>query len=33
MTTERLPATEVPAEGKSALALYLHIPFCTSKCG
>ncbi|MDA0815497.1 MAG: radical SAM family heme chaperone HemW [Chloroflexi bacterium] len=33
MTTEHLPRTAVPAEGKTSLALYLHIPFCTSKCG
>ncbi|MCA9856606.1 MAG: radical SAM family heme chaperone HemW [Dehalococcoidia bacterium] len=33
MTTETIRASETPAEGKSSLALYLHIPFCTSKCG
>ena len=33
MTTETVRASETPAEGKSSLALYLHIPFCTSKCG
>jgi len=33
MTTEERSTTAAPAEGKAALALYLHIPFCTSKCG
>lgn len=33
MTTETAPASNAAAEGKPSLALYLHIPFCTSKCG
>ncbi len=33
MTTETVRATHTPSEGKPSLALYLHIPFCTSKCG
>src|SRR5690606_31865069 len=27
------PATATPTASKPSLALYLHIPFCTSKCG
>ncbi|MDA1239797.1 MAG: radical SAM family heme chaperone HemW [Chloroflexi bacterium] len=34
MTTEpAAPVHDAPAEGKPSLALYLHTPFCTSKCG
>ncbi|MGE3960446.1 MAG: radical SAM family heme chaperone HemW [Dehalococcoidia bacterium] len=33
MTSETISATEVPPGQKPTLALYLHIPFCTSKCG
>jgi len=33
MTTETILASESAASGKPSLALYLHIPFCTSKCG
>ena len=33
MTTETIFASESAASGKPSLALYLHIPFCTSKCG
>ncbi len=33
MTTETTLTTAPAAGGKPSLALYLHIPFCTSKCG
>lgn len=33
MTTDTLPAPDRAASDKPSLALYLHIPFCTSKCG
>ncbi|PKN82480.1 MAG: coproporphyrinogen III oxidase [Chloroflexi bacterium HGW-Chloroflexi-9] len=34
MTTEpAAPVTDAPSEAKPPLALYLHTPFCTSKCG
>jgi len=33
MATEHLPAIAPSSEEKAPLALYLHIPFCTSKCG
>jgi oxygen-independent coproporphyrinogen III oxidase len=34
MTTEpAAPVHDAPATGKPSLALYLHTPFCTSKCG
>ena len=33
MTTETTLTTDAAAGGKPSLALYLHIPFCTSKCG
>lgn len=34
MTSQPLaPSAGAPAEQKPALALYLHTPFCTSKCG
>jgi len=33
MTTETTLTTAGAAGGKPSLALYLHIPFCTSKCG
>ncbi|MEX2374727.1 MAG: radical SAM family heme chaperone HemW, partial [Dehalococcoidia bacterium] len=33
MTTEHLSAPPASTQGKAPLALYLHIPFCTSKCG
>lgn len=38
VTTDTLPSTDPAAPGsgdgeKPSLALYLHIPFCTSKCG
>lgn len=34
MTSQPLaPTADAPAERKPALSLYLHTPFCTSKCG
>src|SRR3546814_3607590 len=33
MTTETILASTPAADGRQSLALYLHIPFCTSKCG
>ncbi len=33
VTTDTLAATDADAAEKPSLALYLHIPFCTSKCG
>src|SRR5690606_30287053 len=33
MTLEQIEAPTGSADERTALALYLHIPFCTAKCG